>query len=450
MNSACPWLHVWDANDCVNAFPSCVGTSCNSPASCQCMHECDEQLYLGFERTYKCSLPNGTWINYDFQLQQGGKYQYGEHISDALQATNDHATSCPNNCSGRGSCENGTCSCFQGYTHIDCSAGPEKYTKGFIYLYDLPRGANVWRQRIAEDRNSAVDLYEYILRSPYRTDDPEKARLFWLPISTMGSHPHGLAVKALEWVRRHHPWYNRSGGTDHVIVYPWDSGACWIANHPIVQPTIKISHFGLKERLQMMSCDCPLCGPGADVVIPDVMEKQYKRQRGRTRARTTFLFFAGTRSGTLRSRAIDALHEETNVRVITTGGADLAAEMMKSSYCLDAGGAGFSTRATLAIILGCVPVYVGDFLKPFESLLDYSEFSVVIPEHEMHRIVHHVRAANYTRLKEGVDKVWRHFWWTRLYGPIGGEDESEDAFAMMIKAFASCVQNGEQTGCSEA
>jgi hypothetical protein len=154
MNSVCPWLYVWNVSQCVNAFPSCLNTSCNSPASCQCMRECDEQLYLGFERTYKCSLPNGTWINYDYHLMQGGKYQYGEHISDALQTENDHATSCPNNCSGRGTCDNGTCSCFQGYTHIDCSVGPEKYTKGSIFVYDLPRGANVWRQRIAEDRNS--------------------------------------------------------------------------------------------------------------------------------------------------------------------------------------------------------------------------------------------------------------------------------------------------------
>lgn len=40
-----------------------------------------------------------------------------------------------------------------------------------------------------------------------------------------------------------------------------------------------------------------------------------------------------------------------------------------------------STRGVLAIIMGCVPVFVGNFLRPFQSILgmtpfNYSKFSI--------------------------------------------------------------------------
>ena len=43
---------------------------------------------------------------------------------------------------------------------------------------------------------------------------------------------------------------------------------------------MKVSHFGLKEKGSMMGCDCPLCGPGGDVIVPDVMERRDKAKTG--------------------------------------------------------------------------------------------------------------------------------------------------------------------------
>ena len=86
-------------------------------------------------------------------------------------------------------------------------------------------------------------------------------------------------ILAMELVMREFPYYNRSGGRDHASIWSWDYGSCEVAGHPVMQPTIKLSHFGLIERPtedQMMRCICRHCGPGGDLIIPDMMERVHK------------------------------------------------------------------------------------------------------------------------------------------------------------------------------
>ena len=42
-----------------------------------------------------------------------------------------------------------------------------------------------------DDRDIAVHISEYLLRSPYRTTDPEKASVFWLPVAPLAKVSHG-------------------------------------------------------------------------------------------------------------------------------------------------------------------------------------------------------------------------------------------------------------------
>ena len=49
-----------------------------------------------------------------------------------------------------------------------------------------------------------------------------------------------------------------------------------MAEEPVLKPTIKVSHFGLREKSPMMGCDCDLCGGGGDLIVPDVMERHSK------------------------------------------------------------------------------------------------------------------------------------------------------------------------------
>lgn len=81
----------------------------------------------------------------------------------------------------------------------------------------------MWRERVAIDRNSGILIYEWLLRSKFRTTDPNKATIFWLPVAPMGQVTHGVPLLAIDWVRKTYPYYNRSNGADHAVVFPWDS-----------------------------------------------------------------------------------------------------------------------------------------------------------------------------------------------------------------------------------
>lgn len=85
------------------------------------------------------------------------------------------------------------------------------------------------------DRNSAILLYEWLLRSKFRTTDPNKATIFWVPVAPMGVVSHGVPLLALDWARKTMPFYNRSQGADHVIVFPWDSVRT-LNQHPLFPP----------------------------------------------------------------------------------------------------------------------------------------------------------------------------------------------------------------------
>lgn len=88
----------------------------------------------------------------------------------------------------------------------------------------------------------------------------------------------------------------------------------------------------------------------------------------------------------------------------------------------------------LAIVLGCVPVFLGDHTQPWADALDYSEFSLHIPKHEINRTIRIVKEAPYERLKAGVDRVWPRFaWGGSVFPPLAGEPPESDAAHLMIE-----------------
>ena len=262
----------------------------------------------------------------------------------------------------------------------------------------------------------------------------------------MGIIPDGIVLQALNYVRTQYPFYNASGGRDHVVAFPWDSGACWVSDHWLMRNVTSISHFGLNGKNEMMSCDCSVCGHGGTVIVPDTMEFLYKRRThmrynvADTRQRRTHIFFGGTRTGSLRSRMLDSLASMNHTgeeNLITEKRVDLADAMQNAKYCLSPPGAGFTTRNTLAIIMGCVPVIIGDLRQPFAELLDWRTFSIQIPEDKLRFIVHIIRASNYTSLKEGVDAVWHHFSWASLQGRLTNEPLEGDAMHLLMRHLQS-------------
>ena len=187
--------------------------------------------------------------------------------------------------------------------------------------------------------------------------------------------------------------------------------------------------------------------------------------------RDVFMFYSGSRTSPFRDLMFDTLLNQSRLR-----GLEAAMDISKlnisifdltgkpriehqhlwfqsSKYCLDPPGAGFSTRGTLAIILGCVPVFIGEFNRPFHnggtSPLDYSKFSITIRKRSIEKIFDILSRYNYTALKENLDAVWHHFSWASLpYGPkrLSNEPYESDALATMLDAL--CRHRGSKLPAS--
>ena len=143
-----------------------------------------------------------------------------------------------------------------------------------VYVYELPVRFNTWlmESRVkthdcvyrtytgAENATQWVGcafgmeiaLHELLLASPHRTLDPSSADFYFLPLYGgcqisryfRPTPAHSLFLRrdgiwtpapvlgnrfyrrALRWIRRHHPYWDRSNGTDHLVAFPHDEGAC--------------------------------------------------------------------------------------------------------------------------------------------------------------------------------------------------------------------------------
>lgn len=148
-----------------------------------------------------------------------------------------------------------------------------------------------------------------------------------------------------------------------------------------------VSHFGLTSTPSSTYdiCNCQLCGPsyrfGIDLLVPDTMEIMFKNLvSSKTFAfpRPNRVFFSGRPTGKWRSILFERYSNIPGWNIIN-GHVDLYKKMTTSVFCLDLGAAGFSTRYTLAIVLGCIPVYLDELKQPWEDVLPIQKFSIKIP-----------------------------------------------------------------------
>ena len=166
-----------------------------------------------------------------------------------------------------------------------------------IYVYDLPPifnarmheyklGAAHCVHRLFDDRNETEwvtsgqyalesGLHELMLESPHRTLDPAEADFFYIPVYTacymMPVHGYAdmpyfhmtpgdtrrvvgatnMLIEAHHFIRTHHPWWDRKGGVDHIVLNVHDEGSCWIPE--VLRPSIILSHWGYTGRRRFSS-----------------------------------------------------------------------------------------------------------------------------------------------------------------------------------------------------
>lgn len=409
--------HQWLPSECRVGLST---TDCASGGTCECFRAC-ERLYafwgpaychnVSHPRTFK-ELLSSPRLGYTYErpLAPGGHnvHETNENRFNTVYHPQAHELyGEPERCSFNGWWQNNKCSCFCDWEGSRCETRvlhrddslfdiPSNRTatsSPSVYVYSLPPGLNRYRPRVAMDRNTPYEFLRRLKMSTHLTSDASTADLFFIPVSAMGVVSHGVPLLAIRYVQETFPYLNasiRAGIKNHFVIFPWDFGGSWITGYTEMQHVRAVSHWGLTTRSTVYVNDCSLCGPSVrhrntDLVIPDTMEHNFKFQQSSKKPRTTFLFFSGSRSHPIRSYFFDSQMASEAGVLFAERMTDLAFEMDRSVFCLAPPGAGFTTRAVLAVVRGCIPVLVGDdILQAFEGYIepDWPEFSVRIPEND--------------------------------------------------------------------
>ena len=232
---------------------------------------------------------------------------------------------CLGRCSGRGECERGFCRCTPPYWGADCAmapaGGPRCRRRPCVYVYELPARMNVlglkveadWRQQIKGrkfDYRTPPLVHEALLASAHRTSDASEADLFYVPTwDWHGSwgNPE-VYYRAHHYIRTVHPFWNASGGADHLWTIARDAAACatpWGSLREELQSSIILSNWGGVTGLSG-AVEERCFRPRWDVVLPgtlkaEVVEKSpwlmtQSERAAQLARRTTQLFFFGAAS----------------------------------------------------------------------------------------------------------------------------------------------------------
>ena len=180
---------------------------------------------------------------------------------------------------------------------LELRGGHRASLRPAIYVYELPVWFNGWLHetrlhshdctyRRYKEGNTTnwenyafgleLALHEVLLASPHRTLNPEAADFFFVPVYggcyisrffrptplhtlIMNENPLDWRAapirgniyyrQALQWLRTEYPYWNRTGGRDHLFAFPHDEGAC-VAPIELQNATLLSSWGRLEKRPQ--------------------------------------------------------------------------------------------------------------------------------------------------------------------------------------------------------
>ncbi len=156
-----------------------------------------------------------------------------------------------------------------------------------IYVYDLQPRYNIWLaahfRRVGRWDQSYLysldaKLHRWLLRSPYRTLDPAQAHYFFVPAYTsLGYYDFGFGLYwlserghtflrgAMDYVIHTHPYFNKSGGADHMLVMTNDKGATFIRGsvRPLQRMTLVTQWGWVRPHIHHVD---------TDIVVPPMLK----------------------------------------------------------------------------------------------------------------------------------------------------------------------------------
>lgn len=263
--------------------------------------------------------------------------------------------------------------------------------------------------------------------SEFRTMDPEKAHVFFLPFSVASIvhfiydrsvkhywQPMKQTVKDyVDLVAAKYPYWNRSLGFDHFMLSCHDWGPELSKSVPeLFKNSIRaLCNANTSEGFQ----------PSRDVSIPEI-----NLRGGRINGllggpspskRPILAFFAGGVHGPIRPILLEHWENkdpDVQVHRYLPKGTSYQVMMRRSRYCLCPSGYEVaSPRVVESLYTGCVPVIIKDhYVLPFSDVLNWKAFAVEIRVQDipdLKTILAAISSRQYIRMQRRGVTARRHF-----------------------------------------
>ncbi|KAG2674180.1 hypothetical protein I3760_13G122700 [Carya illinoinensis] len=317
------------------------------------------------------------------------------------------------------------------------SAGFLKNLK--IFVYDLPPNYNTnWLSNERCSKHlfaSEVAIHRALLTSHVRTFDPYEAHFFFVPVyvscnfSTINGfpaigHARSLLASAIQLISTEYPFWNRTGGSDHVFVASHDYGACFHAMEEaaiadgipgFLKTSIILQTFGVNYKHPCQDVENVLIPP---YISPESVQTTVENFPVKGR-RDIFVFFRGKMevhpknvSGRFYSKRVRTViwrkySADRRFYLKRHRFAGYQSEIARSVFCLcPLGWAPWSPRLVESVALGCVPVIIADGIRlPFPSAVNWTEISLTVAERDVDKlgnILEHVAATNLSTIQHNL------------------------------------------------
>ncbi|GAB4857236.1 Probable glucuronoxylan glucuronosyltransferase irx7 [Ancistrocladus abbreviatus] len=331
-------------------------------------------------------------------------------------------------------------SAFQSRALVESSnpiSNPDSLKDLKVYIYELPSKYNSdWLSNERCSKHlfaSEVAIHKALSGSDFRTFDPYDADFFFVPVyvscnfSTVNGfpaigHARSLISSAVELISTTLPFWNRSGGSDHVFVASHDFGSCFHTLEDvamadgipeILKRSMILQTFAVEHKHP--------CQEVKHVVIPPYIPPESLRStlekwplNGR---RDIFAFFRGKMevhpknvSGRFYSKAVRTIiwkkfNNDRRFYLRRDRFAGYQSEIVRSTFCLcPLGWAPWSPRLVESVAVGCVPVIIADGIRlPFPDAVPWPEISVRVSENdvsELGTILEHVAKTNISTIRK--------------------------------------------------
>ncbi|KAK4345759.1 hypothetical protein RND71_035935 [Anisodus tanguticus] len=282
--------------------------------------------------------------------------------------------------------------------------------------------------------------------SKFRTEDPNKAHVYFLPLSVtmltqfiyvVDSHEWGLmkntAMDYVNVISQKYPYWNRSLGADHFMLacHDWGPEISFAIPHLYKNSIRALCNANTSEKFN----------PTKDVSIPEI-----HLPLGTTKGllggpppsdRPVLVFFAGGLHGPIRPILLqhwkNSTDEDVQIHKYLPKGVSYYDMIRKSKYCICPSGYEVaSPRMVEGLYMGCVPVLIKDnYVNPFSDVLNWDTFAITVPVKDivnLKKILLDIPQEKYLEMQKRGIQMRRHF-------EVNSPPKRYDVFHMILHSI---------------